>query len=156
MANPFIEKEINRIFETTQGDDSLKAAMAAAWTCANFKAFNIKVFNVQEASSLSDYYILCTAENTIQSQAIISELVPHLKKLDIMPISTEGLTDGDWILLDLGGIILHIFQEASREIYTLDQLWVGHPQVEIPQEFFTGFVETKDSSQSIEDEKNYF
>ena len=157
MANEFVAKEVLKVFTETEGDAPRKAAMAAAWICAHFKMFNIKIYDVSESSSLSDYYVMCSSENPTQARSMIEELIPHFKKQEIYPLSQEGMTDAEWILLDLGDIILHVFQASAREIYSLDQLWAQYPTLEIPQSFFTG--SGKDVEEQVEtsaDEKSYF
>ena len=157
MANEFVGKEIKRIFAETEGEQPKKAAMAAAWICAHFKALNIKIYDVSKSSSLSDYYILASAENPTQAKSLVEELIPHFKKEDIYALSQEGMNDAEWILLDLGDIILHVFQEPAREVYSLDQLWAEFPQLEIPQSFFTGSGEDVEKQvEAIDDEKSYF
>lgn len=157
MANEFVAKEVKKLFEEVEGDQSKKAAMAAAWVCAHFKALNIKIYDVSQSSSLSDYYILASAENPTQARSLVEELIPHFKKENIYPLSQEGMNDAEWILLDLGDIILHVFQESAREIYTLDQLWAEYSTLEIPQSFFTGSgEEVEKQTETIDDEKSYF
>lgn len=158
MTNPYIVKEVTKIFnEDNKNSLSQKAALAAAWTAAHFKASNIKIFDVNETSSLSSYYIICDTENTIQARTIAEEIVPIFKKHDFYPISIEGLDDGDWVLLDLGDIMLHIFQEHTRDVYALDELWNKHPQIDIPHSYFTGSdAEGEKLDEISEEEKSYF
>lgn len=162
MANPFIEKEIKNIFETGDHSPAKKAALATAWICAHYKTVNIKIFDVSSSSSLSDFYVLCSSENTTQARSLTDELIPQLKKHNFAPISTEGMQDGEWILLDLGDVMLHVFQEGSRDIYALDELWMSYPQVQIPESFFTGSgieVERQEPSYvapEAQDDKDYF
>ena len=113
-------------------------ALASAWAIAHFKGINIKIFDVSASSSLCDYTIIATAENTTQAKAMVDEIQYNLKQNGAKLIAVEGLTDGEWILVDLGDIIVHIFQEVSRDIYHLESLWEGSPQVEIPSEYYFG------------------
>lgn len=138
MANTFIEKEIHHIFQDQEKDKSHNGALAIAWLCAHFKTLNTKIYHVSENSSLADYYIISSAQNSTQSKSLVDELIPVLKKHGFPPLSVEGLQEAKWVLLDLGNIIVHIFQEDTRDIYGLDQLWQSYPQIPIPQSFFTG------------------
>lgn len=136
MANPFVEKEVTKIIQEQNIEYPKNMAMACAWIIANFKGINIKIFDVANTSSLCDYNIIASAQNTTQAKAMVDEILVNLKKNGMELISLEGLSDGEWILLDMGDIIVHIFQELSREIFDLDKLWLGAPQVEIPQEYY--------------------
>lgn len=156
MANEFVAKEVAKIFQEVEGEQPKKAAMAAAWICAHFKAFNIKIFDVSKSSSLSDYYVICSSDNPTQAKSLVEELIPHFKKQNMYALSQEGMNDAEWILLDLGDIILHVFQESAREIYSLDQLWAGYPLLEIPQSYFTGSGEQVEKQTESTDEKSYF
>lgn len=152
MSNEFISKQIEKILKDDK--DSKSFALASAWIIAHFKGINIKIFDTQKTSSLCDYNIIATAENTIQSKAMVSEIVKSFKVHGAEVLSLEGLADGDWILLDIGDVIIHIFQDISREVFDLDDIWRDSPQVEIPNEYYFGEAspEVKPKSSS----ENYF
>lgn len=136
MANPFVEKEVNKIINQQNIEYPKNSALASAWIIANFKGENIKIYDVQNSSSLCDYNIIASAQNITQAKAMVDEISYNLKKSGMKLHSLEGLTDGDWVLLDLGDIIIHIFQEYARELFNLDELWKDFPQIEIPQEYY--------------------
>ena len=136
MSNPYIEKEVTKIFTTAKESD--KPALAAAWIIAHFKGINIKIMSASETGALCDYNVIASAENTTQAKSMVDEILSNLRKAGLECISIEGLQDGEWILLDMGDIIIHIFQELSRDVYDLDSLWAGASQVQIPQEYYFG------------------
>jgi len=136
MANELIKKEFNHIFSNKDYSYPLNATMATSWIIAHYKGFNIKAFNMQGSSSLCDYNVIATVTNSTQAKSLVNELCSNLKQHDINIISTEGLTDAEWILIDAGDIIIHIFEENTRELYNLDKLWIEHEQVKIPTEFY--------------------
>lgn len=136
MANPFVEKEVNKIINEQNLEYPKNMALASAWIIANFKGENIKIYDVQHSSSLCDYNIIASAQNITQAKAMVDEISYNLKKNGMNLTSLEGLTDGDWILLDLGDIIIHIFQEYAREIFNLDELWKNFSQIDIPQDYY--------------------
>ncbi len=154
MGNPYIEKEVKKILENKDYEFPLNQAMGAAWIIANFKGVNIKVLDSSKTSSLCDYNIIATAENIIQSRAIIDELQVNLKEKNTEPMSLEGMEDGEWILLDLGDIIIHLFQEHTRDVYDLDGLWSELESVKIPQEFY--FASGEGSTQEEVTAESYF
>lgn len=138
MSKEYIQSEIKKIIDNKEYEFPLNIAMASSWMMAHFKGENIKVYDVSESSSLSDYYIISSMQNTTQSRAAIEQLSATLKANGQEVLSVEGLNDTEWVLIDLGDIIVHIFQEHAREIYGLDVLWKDYPQVKIPTEFYMG------------------
>ena len=136
MSNDHIAKELKKIMTTQKYPEN--AALATAWVIAHFKGINIKIYDAKETSSLCDYNIVASAENIIQAKAMIDAMVRNLKdhKLDI--ISLEGMGEAEWILLDLGDVIIHIFQEITRDVFDLDSLWHDQIQLPIPQSFYFG------------------
>src|SRR5690554_6894484 len=130
MANEFVKKEVSKIFEGTE-PEAKKMALAAAWIIANYKGVNIKIYDAKESSSLCDYNVIATAQNVTQAKTIIDEIQHNLKQRGAKILSVEGITDGAWMLLDAADVIVHVFQEIPRDIFDLDKLWSGYPQVEI-------------------------
>ena len=87
------------------------------------KAIDIKVFDVQEITTLTDYFIICTSESDPQTKAIVNHIEKTLKKVGIKPTSFEGVNNNEWVILDYIDIIIHIFSKQKREFYDLDRLW---------------------------------
>jgi ribosome-associated protein len=154
MLNPFIEKEITKIIEENKADFPKNIALACAWVIANFKGINIKIFDVQGSSSLTDYNIIASAQNTTQARAIVDILSPALKANNQNIISLEGVHEAEWILVDAGDVIVHLFLETSRDIFDLDTLWRNYDQVEIPEEYYFGSAQSE--AASSEPTNNYF
>lgn len=154
MANEFTAKEVKKIFEQKE-EMPKKMALAAAWILANYKGVNIKIFDVSTSSSLCDYNIIATAQNTTQSKTMLDEIQYNLKQNGAKILSVEGTSDADWILLDAGDVIVHIFQELSRDIFNLDELWAGHDQLKIPEEYYFEHKEMEVSKKS-DPTDNYF
>lgn len=156
MANPYVEKEVKKIITDLNGDYPKNFALAAAWVLANFKGANIKIFEVKESSSLCDYNIIASMQNTTQARAAIDELAINFRNNDTEIISVEGLSDAEWILLDAGDVIVHIFQEVARDVFDLDHLWGEFPQVEIPQDYYFSSPEMAQSATPADPTDNYF
>lgn len=151
MSREYIEKEITKIISSEEFPKNM--ALASAWIIAHFKGVNIKIFDVSQTSSLCDYNIVASAENSTQAKAIVDEIQRQLKQ-HINVNSLEGLTDCEWVLLDLLDVIVHIFQETTRDVFALEDLWKDSPKVEIPAEYYYGpGEELKPSSDPTE---NYF
>lgn len=96
------------------------------------KAGDIRVLDLRGVASFTDFFVLCTAYNPRQSQAISDEIVAQLKKRGETPLSIEGYEHAEWILADYGDYIVHIFSEQARTYYDLERLWRHAKVVPIP------------------------
>jgi ribosome-associated protein len=83
-------------------------------------------------TSFTDYFVLCTGANSRQIQAISDEIGMQLKDRGGFPISAEGYQDAEWVLVDYGDFLVHIFSERARAYYDLERLWRHAKSVEIP------------------------
>jgi len=137
-VNEFIQTEVNKIISDKNFEFPLNHAMAATWILSNFKGENLKIFDMKKTSSLCDYALLATAQNVTQARAMADEISANLKQHGANILSYEGYESADWILLDTGDIIVHIFNGPAREVYDLDLVFGKKPQVQIPQHFYFG------------------
>lgn len=81
------------------------------------------MLDTRKICSFADYFVICNADSTRQIEAIREEITRTLKRDGVLPYHSEGTTDSGWVLLDLGGVIVHIFSLQQREYYKLDELW---------------------------------
>jgi ribosome-associated protein len=93
------------------------------------KAKHLVVLDVHELSSVADAFIICSGRSNRQVKAIAEHIQVELKKHKIKPLSTEGMSDGHWVLMDYGHIIIHIFYEPVRSFYDLESLWVDAARI---------------------------
>lgn len=95
--------------------------------CVDFakekKAQDILALDLRGISIISDFFLIMTASNNRQAQAIADHLATESKKEDFAPERIEGYSDGRWILLDFGAVIVHVFLEDERQYYNLEKLW---------------------------------
>ena len=87
------------------------------------KAQDILALDLRGISIISDFFLIMTASNNRQAQAIAEHLAVESKKEDFAPERIEGYRDGRWVLLDYGAVIVHIFLENERQYYNLEKLW---------------------------------
>lgn len=87
------------------------------------KAVNVAVLDVRGLTSIADAFIICSGRSNRQVSAIAEHVERELRKQKIKPLSVEGAKDGQWVLLDYGSVILHVFFESVREFYDLEGLW---------------------------------
>lgn len=94
------------------------------------KGIDISILDLEGLTSLTDYFVLVSANNVKHSQSIADEIEDKAAELGTTVIHREGYREGDWVLLDFGDIICHIFSGESRQFYGLEQLWSDAKQVE--------------------------
>lgn len=113
-------------------DENVKLAISSA---SEKKAVNLSVLDLREIASFTEFFVIASGTNQRQVQAIADEITEQLKKqLDQRPIRMEGYNTAEWVLIDFGDFIVHIFEQKAREFYDLERLWRDAQKVEIPQE----------------------
>ena len=115
-------------------DNDLPGWLAAVRAAESKKAQDIKVLDLREVTSFCDYFIICTGTSSRQNQSIADEVCLQLKRQGEPPISVEGYDGGEWILVDFGDFLVHVFLEKTRNYYDLERLWRHAKNVEIPPE----------------------
>lgn len=112
-------------------NDSIESRVRLAVAAAlDKKAFDLDVLAVGDLTSIADYFVLTSASNERQAQAIADAILERLKKeMNVKPLLVEGSTPGRWVLLDFGDFIIHIFTEDVRRFYGLERLWGDAPNV---------------------------
>jgi ribosome-associated protein len=138
MANEYIQNEVKKVITNSAFEFPLNHAMAAVWIMANFKGDNLKIFDMRKSSALVDYSVMATAQNATQARAMVDEISSNLKNQGASMVSYEGYESADWILLDTGDIMVHVFNGHARDVYDLDMVYAKNPQVKIPEEFYFG------------------
>ncbi|MDQ2776864.1 MAG: ribosome silencing factor [Acidobacteriota bacterium] len=97
--------------------------LLAARAAESKKATDIRILDLRQVTSFTDYFIICTAGNPRQGHAISDEISKELKEIGELPVSLEGFDSADWVLMDYGDFIVHIFSESARAYYDLERLW---------------------------------
>lgn len=87
------------------------------------KAEDVKVIDLEGRSSVADYFVIANGNSINQNRALIDHLEEYLEKEGYSINSKEGLREGNWVLLDVGDVIVHIFTKSQREFYNLEDLW---------------------------------
>jgi ribosome-associated protein len=94
------------------------------------KAEDVIVLDVHALTSLADTFIICSGRSNRQVSAIAENAREALKKMNIRPLNAEGLKEGQWVLMDYGDVIIHVFHDPVRRFYDLEGLWADAPRVE--------------------------
>lgn len=103
--------------------EPISALNAIAQSIFDKKGFNILALDVRGISSLTDFVIIAEGNVDKHVRAIAHAIMESLKEHEIRPYFTQGLNNGDWIVLDFMDIMVHLFMPGLREKYMLEQLW---------------------------------
>ncbi|MFJ5453861.1 ribosome silencing factor [Pectobacterium jejuense] len=89
----------------------------------DLKAQDIVALNVQGKSSITDYMVICTGTSTRHVASIADHVVQSSRAVGLIPLGVEGESAADWVVVDLGDVMVHVMQEESRQLYELEKLW---------------------------------
>lgn len=99
------------------------------------KAFDIKVLDLRQVASFTEFFVIAGGANQRQVQAIADEITEQLKKqFGTRAARVEGYAAAEWVLLDFGDFIVHVFEKDAREFYDLERLWRDAGKVELPSD----------------------
>jgi ribosome-associated protein len=104
----------------------VREAVAAA---DDRKAAGLKVLHLQKVSDFTDYFLICSGTSERQVQAIADAVQERLRDSRVRPLHVEGYNRAQWVLLDYGDVVVHVFQEEPRRYYALERLWSDAPDV---------------------------
>src|SRR4030095_8474650 len=116
-------------------DERVLAALHAA---SEKKALEPVVLDLREIASFTDFFVIVSGANERQVQAISDEVYETLKKSGHAAARVEGYKTAEWILLDYGDFVVHVFEQKARKFYDLERLWRESKRVELPAEFTGG------------------
>lgn len=117
--------------DSPEFDERIRRALSAA---AEKKALDLTVLDLREIASFTDIFVIASGTNKRQVQAISDEIVEQLKRAGTRAARVEGYQTAEWILIDYGDFIVHVFDEKSRRFYDLERLWRDARRVDIAQE----------------------
>ncbi|HXW77138.1 MAG TPA: ribosome silencing factor [Candidatus Eremiobacteraceae bacterium] len=87
------------------------------------KAENVLLLDIRDRAAFADYFVVATGRSVIQARSIADAVVEANEKRSGAPLRTEGYSEGSWILVDYGPVIVHVFTPQAREFYDLERLW---------------------------------
>jgi ribosome-associated protein len=93
------------------------------------KAEGVIAMDVRGLTSIADAFIVCSGRSNRQVSAIAENIQRSLRKKHIKALSVEGMSDGHWVVMDYGHVIIHVFYESTRVFYDLEGLWIDAPRV---------------------------
>ncbi len=98
---------------------------------SDLKASNIIPLDVHQSTPLTDYMVIATGNSSRHVKAIADNLVHKMKERHQRPFSVEGDLENEWVLVDLGDVVVHIMQQRTREFYHLEKLWAPRRTVAV-------------------------
>jgi len=117
--------------DVSQFDERIRRALHAA---GEKKALQPTVLDLREIASFTDFFVITTGTNRRQVQAISDEVVEQLKRAGTRAARVEGYRTAEWILIDYGDFIVHVFDEKARRFYDLERLWREAKRVDVSAE----------------------
>jgi len=114
--------------ETAAADTAARVRTAVA-AAEDRKAVDLKVLHLGDVSGFTDYFLICSGTNERQVQAIADGVEERLRAERVRPLHVEGYNRAQWVLLDYGDLVVHVFQEEPRSFYALERLWSDAPDV---------------------------
>lgn len=98
-------------------------AFLSAQVADDKKAINIRILDVKKLTPITNYFVILSGSSLTQTRAIYEAIDKKLKEMKVAPLRVEGGRESHWILLDYGGVIVHVFYDTTRRFYDLDHLW---------------------------------
>lgn len=103
---------------------AINSVLETVMTCLeDSKAEEITTIDIQDKSALADYMVIASGRSNRHVSAVADHLLRELKSLGFKSIKVEGLQSADWVLVDIGDIIVHLFRPEVREFYALEKMW---------------------------------
>ena len=103
-------------------------AQTVAERCLERKAQRVTIIDVRGRTSYTDFLVVASGTSDRHVQSIAEHVERSLRKEGIRALGSEGVRDGQWALVDLGSVVVHVFHQFTREVYNLEGLWADAPQ----------------------------
>ncbi|HEV2913538.1 MAG TPA: ribosome silencing factor [Pyrinomonadaceae bacterium] len=116
-------------------DERICTALRAA---SDKKGIELIVLDLRAIASFTDYFLIASGTNVRQVQAIADEIVEQLKKQGTRAARVEGYNTGEWVLVDYGDFVVHVFEDKARRFYDLERLWRDAVRIALPPELAGG------------------
>jgi ribosome-associated protein len=112
-------------------DERVQRAIPIASAALDKKAQQLVALDVHDVTSVADTFILVTGTSDRHARSIADGIIEQVREAGEKPIGVEGYDEGRWVLIDLGDVIVHVFQAEVREAYDLERLWSDAPPLEL-------------------------
>jgi ribosome-associated protein len=110
--------------------ETIITAQRAATAIDDKKGLGVVLLDVSGLLVITDIFVIATGTSTRHAKTLAEEVEAQLKANDRRPLRTEGFEDSTWVLLDYGDVVVHVFDEPTRDYYDLERLWGDAPRLE--------------------------
>ena len=111
-------------------DDAVHAARVAAVAIADKKGENVSLIDLSGLLVVTDVFVIASGTSRRHVKSLADDVEAALREIDRKPIRREGTDYGEWVLLDYGDVVVHLFDHETREYYDLEHLWSNAPVIE--------------------------
>lgn len=111
--------------------NSLDIARICAEAADGKKAFDILILDLRQMTYITDYFVICSGSNITQVGAISDGIGHALAREGVHPSHVEGGAEAQWVLMDYGDVVVHVFEEQTRLFYCLEKLWGDAPKISV-------------------------
>ena len=115
------------------GDPTADLAQICAALALDKKADDVVILEVADLTSYADYFVIAGASSERLAQAVARTISDELRKRGRQPLSTDGMEQGNWVILDYGAVVVHVFMATARAYYDLDGFWSDAPRVDVDE-----------------------
>jgi ribosome-associated protein len=124
------------VTRTASGESPLDRILERARLCAEAalekKASDVAILDVRGLTSIADYFVIASGRSDTQVRAIAESIEERVREHGFRPLAVEGLRHGQWVLLDFGDVVAHVFYAPLREFYDLERLWSQAKRCALP------------------------
>jgi ribosome-associated protein len=122
---PHMKDDLASVVRNTS--DTLAVLKRVVEACEDVKGQDVSVLDVHRIADFADYFVVVSGRSDRQVQGITNRVIEELSHLNVSPSSVEGYEDAQWVLIDCGDVVVHVFYEPVREHYDIESLWIrGH------------------------------
>ena len=155
MEEDVVYNATGGVVECPEPKSARECAIIAAHAANEKKASDVMIQEVSELTSMADYFVIVTATNNRQVNAIVDAIEEDVRRKGGMKPNHRENGDGNWVLLDFGSFVVHVFQEETRDYYKLEELWNDAPIIDLSkEEGFEDMVYSQRIAEFLESCKN--
>ena len=110
-------------------EEAIEAARVAAQAIADKKGEDVQLLDLSGLLVVTDVFLIASGTSTRHVKTLVEDAEDALREVDRRPIRREGTEHGEWVLLDYGDVVIHVFSKETREYYDLERLWADAPRI---------------------------
>lgn len=123
MTTPNTAEQTNTA-KTKHHPTSLQLKTIAIEALEDMKAVDLNVYDIAKISDVTDFTMICTGRSNRHVKSLANNVAVKAKEHGFKPLSTEGAQSAEWVLVDLGEVVVHVMQAETRDFYQIEELWV--------------------------------